>query len=493
MITRKHILTLMKEGYSMIDLLTKKRHAKSTHPVKILQFGTGNFLRAFIEPIVQELNKVADFNGSIVIAQSTAGSTAQKINEQDGLYTLITQGIENNELINQSDIIDVISEVVSMVSNYDDYMKISQNEDLQLIISNTTESGISYKNEPSFTHHVPVSFPARLTHFLYERYRYFNGNLEKGLTILPCELIEKNGARLKEIILQHAKDWDLEEDFTKWLHEANIFYDTLVDRIVPGFPKDEYETLQLKWGYADSLAVKCEPYLLWAIEGDEMLFNTLPLNKLSWNIKVVSDIQPYRLQKVRVLNGLHTVMAITGLLADIRTVAGAVEDERFYSFLQLLVRDEIDRATQIEGINLLEYSQEIFERFKNPYVEHYLENIMLNSFSKFKVRVLPVWKDYQKLYNDYPIGLTFAWAALLYCYSGIPKITLNDEIPVIQKLMRYGEMFADEPLAFVEIILQDLELWEESVYTPGLAQLMTKNIEMIHKHGIRKALEEVMK
>lgn len=482
----------MKEGYRMTNLLTKKLHDKLLYPVKILQFGTGNFLRAFVEPIVQELNKVADFNGSIVIAQSTASSVAQKINEQDGLYTLITQGIENNALINRSDIIDVISEVVPMSCNYDDYIRIAQNEDLQFIISNTTESGISYKQQPPFKLQQPVSFPARLTHFLYERYLYFDGNVEKGLTILPCELIEKNGVQLKKFILQHAKDWALQEGFTNWLHEANRFYNTLVDRIVPGFPKNEYATLQQQWGYADLLAVKCEPYLLWVIEGDETIFNTLPLNKLSWNIKVVSDLQPYRLQKVRVLNGLHTVMAFIGLLVDIRTVKEAVEDEQLYSFLQLHVCDEIDRATHIEGINLLKYSEEVFERFKNPYVEHYLENIMLNSFSKFKVRVLPVLRDYQKLYKDYPIGLTFAWAALLYCYSGIPKIPLNDEIHVIQKLRQYGEMFADKPLAFIEASLQDLELWEEPIYTSELAQLMNKNIEMIHQQGIRKALEEVM-
>src|SRR5690606_35842320 len=303
----------------------KKLNRKNTDlenklPVKIIQFGEGNFLRAFVGYAFQKLNEKAGFNGGIVVIQPIENGLVQILNDQDGLYTLFMKGVKKGKEIEEKELISNIVKGINPYSHYKEYLNLAKEESLEFVISNTTEAGIAYVPGDSLSMQPPASFPAKLTVLLYERYKYFKGDKEKGLTIIPCELINYNADTLKEIILKYINDWKLEDDFKNWILSNNTFHNTLVDRIVPGYPKDQIEAYNKQLDYQDNLIVTAETFLLWVIEGDETLKKKLPFGKTNLDVKIVDDMQPYRTRKVRILNGAHTVMVPFSILYGNLTV-----------------------------------------------------------------------------------------------------------------------------------------------------------------------------
>ncbi|HLR75042.1 MAG TPA: tagaturonate reductase, partial [Virgibacillus sp.] len=281
---------------------------KQVYPEKILQFGEGNFMRAFVDWKIDLLNQKTDFNGSVVVVQPIEQGLVNQLNEQDGLYTLYLQGIKNGEAVKEHSVIQSISRGLDLMTDYDEYLKVAENPELRFIFSNTTEAGITYDETDQLTDKPQKTFPGKLTAFLYHRYQIFQGDSNKGFILIPCELIEQNGQKLEEIVLRYAEQWDLGADFINWIHEGNTFCNSLVDRIVPGYPKDTIEEITEELGYRDELVVVGEQYHLWVIEGPEWIQDEFPVDQIGLNVLFVEDLTPYRTMKVRILNGAHTAM-----------------------------------------------------------------------------------------------------------------------------------------------------------------------------------------
>jgi tagaturonate reductase len=325
---------------------------------------------------------------------------------------------------------------------------------------------------------------------LYERYKYFNGNIEKGLIILPCELIDKNGQKLYEIVLRYAVEWKFEKGFINWLDSANIFANTLVDRIVSGYPHGEAEEICNKLGYNDKLLDVCEPFLLWVIEADKKILNKFPLHNSGLDIVVTDDLTPYRTRKVRILNGAHTISVPAGHICGFETVEQMINDNIFYKYITKGIFDEI--IPTFKGDKLNEYALDVIERFKNPYLNHKLLSISLNSISKFKTRVLPSIKDYVKIKDKAPYILTFSLAALIYFYqTGIDKF-VNDEAKYISELKNIFNNHTEQE-NIVKAVMQNKILWEEDLtHIKYVEKAVTDHYLLILKKGMEKALREIV-
>ena len=396
-------------------------------PIKIVQFGEGNFLRAFIGYAFQELNKAVNFNAGIAVVQPIDKGLVSMLNDQDGLYTLFMKGVKKGEEIQDIELISNIVKAVDPYVNFQDYLSLAKEPTLEFIISNTTEAGIAYVGSDTPTMQPPSSFPAKLTVLLYERFKHFNGDASKGLTIIPCELINHNSETLKEIILKYISDWNLGDAFKTWILESNAFHSTLVDRIVPGYPKDDIEAYNAQLDYQDNLIVAAEVFLLWVIEGGDALKAKLPFHKTNLDVKIVADMQPYRTRKVRILNGAHTAMVPFSLLYGNKTVKQSVDNPFTGAFINKAVFNEIIDTLDMDRAELNSFAEDVFDRFKNPFIIHNLSSIALNSISKFTVRVLPSLLKYIDIHKKVPTNLTFAFAALIRFYKG----TWNgDTLPV---------------------------------------------------------------
>ena len=354
---------------------------KVARPERVIQFGEGGFLRAFVDWILQITNEKTDFNGSVVVVQPIPQGMCDMLTKQDCVFTDIMRGLSNGEPTVDKKIIDVISRCVKPYDDYDAYLALAENPDFRFVVSNTTESGIAYVEEDKLNDAPPKSFPAKVTGLLYKR---FTLGLD-GFIFLPCELIDKNGATLKSIILKYADDWNLPSEFKTWVEQKNIFCNTLVDRIVTGYPKDE----KIDLGYEDNMLNTSEIFHLWVIEGPKDILKELPLDKTGLNIIVTDNLEMYRTRKVRILNGAHTSMIPYAMLEGIETVKDCMEDENMSQFVKKCVFDEIIPTLDLPKEELIDYANNVFERFNNPYIRHLCASISLNSVSKFKVRVLP--------------------------------------------------------------------------------------------------------
>lgn len=472
----------------MRELNRKNAGVSEKLPEKVLMFGEGNFLRAFACFIVQKLNE-SGYGGGVVALQGLDQGLADMINGQDGLYTVIERGFEKGQTVERSTLITCLNRCVNPYADYEEYLAIAKNPELQVIISNTTEFGICYEPGERFEKEPHRNFPAKLTRFLYERFRHFGGDEGKGLTILSCELIDKNGEKLKEIVLRYAGEWGLESGFTSWLESSNVFANTLVDRIVSGYPKAEADKICEKIGYQDNLLDVCEPFLLWVIEADSKILKTFPLDKCGLDIVVTDDLTPYRTRKVRILNGAHTMSVLAGHLCGFEIVEQLVNDEVFYRYLQKGIYEEI--ISTFKGEKLAEYAADVLERFKNPYLNHKLLSISLNSVSKFKARVLPSIKDYIKLKGYAPRVLSFSLAALISFYKeGMGKF-VNDDLRYIEEFGRIFGSFT-EPKGIVRAVMQNITLWEEDLtQIPFLEEAVAEGFELIAGKGIKEAVREI--
>lgn len=400
---------------------------KQTRPVKVLQFGGGNFLRGFADWAIDIMNEKVNFDGAIDIIQSISANTAAAINAQDGLYHVIIRGIENGTQVSRTRLITAVNSSFSSADNYSAFLRAAENPNLEFIISNTTEAGIVFEIKDNDPFSLPTSFPGKVTALLYHRFTHFNGAEEKGLTFIPCELIERNADTLKEIVLQYCDHWNLPNNFKNWVHQSNTFCNTLVDRIVPGFPKDSSTEIEQQTGYTDPLMVMAEPFHLWVIEAPDHVRHAFPADKAGLNVKFTEDLTPYRTRKVRILNGAHTAMVPVAYLLGLRTVRDSIEDKTIGDFIRRAIEEEIIPTLDLSKEELFQFAAAVIERFRNPFIRHELSSIALNSVSKFNVRVLPSLLKYVELKKQLPKRLVFSLAALIRFYKGEWK---NEKLPV---------------------------------------------------------------
>ncbi len=395
-------------------------HNKIIRTEKIIQFGEGGFLRGFVDWIFQILNEETEFEGSAVVVQPIENGLCDKLQEQDCVYTHIMRGLKDGKPTVDKKIIDVISRTVKPYDDYEEYLKLAENPNFRYIISNTTESGIAYVEGDSLNDAPPKSFPAKLTALLNKRFELGLG----GFIFLPCELIDKNGESLKKCILKYADDWDLSQEFKNWIEKENVFCNTLVDRIVTGYPRDE----KIDLGYEDNMLNTSELFHLWVIEGPKSILEEIPFDKTNLNVIITDNLEMYRTRKVRILNGAHTSMIPYAMLEGIETVKDCMENEKMYSFVKKCVFDEIIPTLDLPKEELTDYANNVFERFNNPYIKHLCASISLNSVSKFKVRVLPSLLEYIKRTETLPQNLIFSLAKLIEFYK---KGTPNDAPDIV--------------------------------------------------------------
>ena len=465
-------------------------------PIKFLQFGEGNFLRAFVDYLIDKMNKEAGFNAGVAVVQPTVGGLVNMLEEQNNLYTLFIRGVKKGQIVDDQRVISAIQRSLSPYENYQEYLDLAKGEELQFILSNTTEAGIAFDESEATLEAGPhKNFPAKVTAFLYERFKHFNGAEDKGLHIIPCELIENNGLTLKKYILQYAQLWNLGEGFSAWVENSNFFHNTLVDRIVPGYPREEKDEYEAKFGYDDSLMVVCEAFLLWVIEGDDKLKALIPFDKIDDQVLIVKDITPYRTRKVRILNGAHTAMLAFSILDGKETVKEAIDAEFAGKFISDTVYNEIIPTLDLSKEELTAFSEEVFDRFRNPFLKHQLSSIALNSIAKFKVRVLPSLLQYVDDKKELPTNLTFALAALIIFYQGEfngKALPVMDDAPVLE---RFKEIWTTNDLGeVVKATLSETSFWDTDLTeVPGLTDAVTKALKEIDANGIEQGYKNFIK
>jgi len=458
-------------------------------PIKIVQFGGGNFMRGFTDYVIDRLNKEADFNAGIVNVQPTAGGSVHKLEEQDNLYTLFSRGIKKGEIIDEKRMISAIQKSINPYTDYNEFLALAKEEDLEFIFSNTTETGIAYDDTENNYTGPHKNFPAKLTVLLYERFKNFEGAQNKGLRIIPCELIEDNAFALKAIILKYAALWNLGEDFIQWIKTANQFHNTLVDRIVPGYPKDDSAQYEDQLEYEDQMMVVSEVFLLWVIQDAGNLKERIPFHKINEQILVVDDIQPYRLRKVRILNGGHTLMLAPAILSGKETVKESIDDQFIGNFLKETIFNEVNQTLGLDEEELKDFAEEVFDRFRNPFIKHYQASIALYFVSKFKVRILPSLLTYVELNGKLPLNLTFSLACLIRFYQGSlgdKSLPLNDEETIVA---RFKEIWKHEDYGKVaELALAETSFWDTDLtQVPGLTAAVSNALSEIDQHDVETA------
>ncbi len=475
-------------------------------PVRILQIGEGNFLRAFVDWMVDVTNGAGLFNGRITMAQPLARGIADLSNAQDGLYTVILRGVQGGQTVESRRIVSCVDACLNPYAQWGEMLALAADPTLRFVVSNTTEAGIAHVAEP-LAEGCPDSFPAKVAALLWARFQKLGGTAASGLVFLPCELIEANGSKLRSIVLQHAQAWGLPEAFTVWVHEHNHFCNTLVDRIVPGYPAAEAEALGAELGYTDKLMVTAEPFLLWVIEGPAHLAEEFPLHKAGHDVVWTDDLQPYRTRKVRILNGAHTASSLAAYCAGLDTVQQMTEDPVVSAYLKRVMFDEIVPFVPLPDAERRAYADTIMERFANPHIRHELISIALNSVSKWQVRVLPTVKDYAKAHGKAPAGLAFSLAALLNFYHGhfaadgecsgqraAGSYPIRDNPEVLSALCEAwrGWNQGDDLGARVRSILGDARLWGEDLNAVAdLADQVIRALAGIKADGVKAAMAAI--
>ncbi len=433
----------------------------------ILQFGTGNFLRGFADCFIDKMNKEGLYNGKIIIASPTNSRSVDKINRQNGVYNLILRGVENGCKVNERYEIHSVSRAINPYADFASFIALAKSPDLRFIISNTTEAGIKFDPACKFGDEPPASFPAKLARLMYERY----SEKMPGFVVLTCELIDDNGKELEKCVLEYAKLWGLEPEFTEWIKSQNQFCSTLVDRIVTGYPNAEAEQIFAEIGTRDELLNTAEPYHLWVIEGD--FEAELPLQSAGLNVVWAKDVSPYKKMKVRILNGSHTSLVFPSLLCGVETVRESLEDELLGKFLNCCLFDYI-LPTVSENENAPEFANAVLERFANPYIRHMWKSIALNSVSKYSARVLPTVLDYYNAEKPLPLPLVFSLACLIEYYkSGEP----SDNAQAVQYIKEHD----------IKDILSNKDLWGTDLNF--LEETVCKSTEKIHTLGAAEAIK----
>lgn len=474
-------------------------------PEKVIQFGEGNFLRAFVDWMIDALNARGLFGGSIVVVQPIETGVCELLNRQGGCYTLVLRGLQEGKSVERTQVITAIRRGLNPYEDWAGFLALAQKESVRYVVSNTTEAGIAYVSQPQPAGACPETFPAKVTAMLWERFVTFEGDVEQGLVFLPCELIDQNAETLRKIVHRHAEDWQLGEAFEAWVDAACLFCNTLVDRIVPGYPKEEAAGIGRRLGYEDALLVTAEPFHLWVIEGPKRLAEELPFERIGLNVIWTDDMSPYRTRKVRILNGAHTCSVLAAFLGGLDTVGEMVNDDSFGRFLQRAIFDEIIPSLGSEVPGGEEFARSVLERFGNPFIRHELLSISLNSVSKWKVRVLPSLLGYLKEKGTCPKCLTFSLAAMFRFYDGQPEgerllqgrrkdghYPIRDDAAVLEKFRNAwaGYHAGDDLGVLVKTLLADEGLWEQNLAElPGLPEQVTMDLRNLLSVGARAAIE----
>ncbi|NVK25245.1 MAG: tagaturonate reductase [Gammaproteobacteria bacterium] len=481
--------------------LNRQNFESTSYPTKIMQFGEGNFLRAFIDWQIDHLNKENGLNAGISIIRPIDYDALPLLNTQDGLYTTIIRGInEQGEAVAVDRIIECVNEEIPVYKEFDRYMALAENPELKVIFSNTTEAGIEFIDTDKLEDAPAKAFPAKLTQWLYKRFTHFNGALDAGLMIIPCELIDYNGDKLKEIVLQYCDLWQLPAEFVEWIEGANHFCSTLVDRIVTGFPRDEHAELQEKFGYQDNFMVTSEYFHFFVIQGPKELEEVLCLKDTSLNILVVDDIYPYKQRKVAILNGAHTALVPLAYMAGIDAVGEAMDDELFAKFTEQFMFEEVIPTLNLPKDELAEFANNVIKRFKNPYIHHLLLSISLNSMTKFATRILPQLLKFVESKGQVPSLMAHAIAGQIWLYRGKrdgQHIALSDSEEWMALFTEWWEGLENGTLSVADIVKNVLGAewhWEQDLnQVPGLTDTVTDALTRFVEQGVRQTLTELLK
>ncbi|TLF46220.1 tagaturonate reductase [Maribacter aurantiacus] len=475
----------------MENLKRESFSSSGSLPIKVVQFGEGNFLRAFVDYAIKVLNDTVGFHAGVAVVQPIENGMVPLLNEQDGLYTLFTKGIKQGEEVQEKILIDTIVKGVNPYDEFEEFLELARGKDLEFVISNTTEAGIRYDGNDLFHMTPPNSFPGKLTRFLYERFLYFNGNQDFGLTIIPCELINYNADTLKTVILQYIDLWKLSGQFKNWVLNACTLHNTLVDRIVPGYPKADIEAYNLELVYKDRLIVTAETFFLWVIEGDDNLKKRLPFHKTPLDVRIVEDMQPFRTRKVRILNGAHTAMVPMALLYGNETVKETMDGPFTGEFIRSLILEEVVPTLAMDKQELEVFAEEVFDRFRNPFIKHQLSSIALNSISKFKVRVLPSLLEYVEMKGKLPLRTVFAFACLVRFYQGHwqgKEMPLNDDEAIINTFKNRWQLPLEN---IVKELLGNTTFWDTDLnQVDGLPLAMEDALRYLDTQGVEKGYQE---
>ena len=464
----------------------------NTYPERIIQFGEGNFLRAFIDWMVYNMNQKADFNSSVVVVQPLPNGMIDMLNEQDGLYHVNLQGLDNGNTVNSIELIDVISRSLNPYSQFEEYLKLAEQPEMRFVVSNTTEAGIAFDPTCKLTDAPACSYPGKLTQLLYHRFKTFDGAVDKGLIIFPCELIFHNGTELKKTIRQYIELWQLGEDFSNWFENACGVYSTLVDRIVPGYPRETISEILEKIQIDDKLVVQAEIFHLLVIEAPESVAAEFPAHKAGLNVLFVPDEKPYHERKVTLLNGPHAVLAPVAYLSGLDIVRECLTDEVISKFLHQVMFNELIETLDLPKEELNKFANDVLDRFNNPFVKHYVTSIMLNSFPKFKTRDLPGLKIYLERKGKLPVGLVLGLAAIITYYKGGKRgdteIVPNDDKAILDLLT---ELWATNNIQKVtEGVLAAEFIWGENLNNiAGLTDTIVLYLNMIQENGMKKSVE----
>lgn len=466
-------------------------------PIKILQFGEGNFLRAFVDYIIQKSNEKGLLNTNVCIVQPLANGLVSKLKEQNGLYTLFLQGIKDSKPTKEKHVINSLGDFINPYEEYQKFLEYARSNDLELIISNTTEAGIVLDKEDLDFSKCPNSYPGKLLSLLHERYTYFNGDYNKGLFIVPCELIDNNGDTLKDVLNDLAKLKGYDNNFIAWLNEANNFYNTLVDRIVPGYPRDQVKELEKEIGYSDQMMVKAEIFLLWVIQGNEKIKKVFPVDKANLGVHYVENIKPYKERKVKILNGSHTCMVPVSYLYGIDTVRESVEDPVIGKFVREFIFDEVVPTIKLPKEDMEKFANDVLDRYKNPFVRHELLSISLNSMTKYKTRILPTVLDNLNKGN-FPKHALFSLASLIYFYRGKRNdeiIPLKDDEYFLNLYKKLWSEFDGTKEGLRKIAHTILSLKEhfgvDLTSLDNVLDYVTESLYKIHTLGMKKAVLDV--
>ena len=479
----------------MERLNRKSANITTVYPERIIQFGEGNFLRAFVDWMVHNMNQKADFNSSVVVVQPLPNGMIDMLNEQDGLYHVNLQGLDKGETVNSIELIDVISRSLNPYTQFEEYLKLAEQPEMRFVFSNTTEAGIAFDEECKLDDAPASSYPGKLTQLLYHRFKTFKGAADKGLLIFPCELIFHNGTELKKTIQQYIELWNLGADFQTWFETACGVYSTLVDRIVPGYPRNAINEILEKIQLEDRLVVQAEIFHLFVIEAPKSVAKEFPADKAGLNVLFVPDEKPYHERKVTLLNGPHTVLAPVGYLAGLNIVKECLRDEVMSKFVYMIMYKELIETLDLPKSELKKFADDVVERFNNPFVHHLLTSIMLNSFPKFKTRDLPGLKTYLERKGELPSGIVLGLAAIITYYKGGKRgnteIVPNDDKAIVDLLKILWSLNDIEVVA--KGVLAAEFIWDENLNAiPGLTEKLSFYLKLIQEFGMKEAVRSIV-
>lgn len=474
--------------------LNRTNFKTGERPIKIMQFGEGNFLRAFVDWIIQNLNDSGVINSDVAVVQPMPMGRVKDLENQNGLYTVCLEGIDKGEKVQSKRVIDVLRDFINPFEQYDKYLSCAKSEDLEIIVSNTTEAGIALDSSDTDLTVCPKSFPGKLLALLKARYDHFKGDMSKGLAIVPCELIDHNGDELKRVLKELAEINKMDADFINWLTTANHYTSTLVDRIVPGYPKDNAKEICEETGFNDNNIVKGEIFHLWVLQKEPFVQEKLPADKAGLNVIFADDITPYKQRKVKILNGSHTSMVPVAYLCGIDTVREAVTDEDVGKFVQGLVNDEIKPTIDLPKDEMDAFASSVIERFMNPFIRHELMSIALNSTTKFKTRLLPTYNDYREKFGKSPKHILFSLASLIVFYRGKrgnEDIALNDSQEYLDFWKETWTLSDSKEIA--KKVLSRSDIWEQDLAADDdNVDVAAKYISDIVNNGERAALKKFL-